>query len=501
MPDDRGLQPPESLGLETAEATQLAQASERIGHAETVNGDVTVVHLDGSSETLTSGEAIFLGDQVVTGPGGEVGIVFADESVMALGPESDLIIDEMVYDPDQQAGSMLLNVSEGVFSFVSGAIAKTDPDALSIQTPSVVIGIRGTSLLMDIVPQGAPSSITLVDDPDGTVGEAVLQNAGGVQVISEVGQTVRPSSFFEAPPPEIVPTEQLNELYAGATNALPPAFRPPSLGPAPSQDGPPPGDEGGGDGPQENAPAEDAAAGEDAPTEEEIAEEEVLEEEIIEEEVLVEEELTPEEIAALEEQLAAEEATAAEEAIAEDEEALEGEEGLQPAQDGAPEDSAEGDETAFQQALAEEGVFDGDQEAAAAAEDAFNQTIDDGASLDEATQAALDVGAETFQSPQDQPEVGTESLEDTGVINEMTTSFDANDNNIFSDPVGDSDFGTQDVSFDAGTSSDPTGSFSGGDDGGDTGGFDSGGDDGFGGDGSGDSTETQIVTAPPTTEE
>ena len=41
---------------------------------------------------------------------------------------------------------MAVDMLEGAFSFVSGEIAKTGPDAMSVKTPAV-IGIRGTTLL------------------------------------------------------------------------------------------------------------------------------------------------------------------------------------------------------------------------------------------------------------------------------------------------------------------------------------------------------------------
>ncbi|MEK9670883.1 MAG: hypothetical protein VW268_00080 [Rhodospirillaceae bacterium] len=41
---------------------------------------------------------------------------------------------------------MNLSVVKGVFSFVSGQVAKTDPDAMKIDTPVATIGIRGTQV-------------------------------------------------------------------------------------------------------------------------------------------------------------------------------------------------------------------------------------------------------------------------------------------------------------------------------------------------------------------
>ena len=466
MPDDRGSPPPVPTALDafSTGVTELAQASEdtlRIGIADTVNGDVTVIHPDGSSVALATGDAILAGDRLQTGEDGDVAVIFADESVMALGPDSDLVIDEMVYDPAGPEGSMLMTVSEGVFSFVSGAIAKTDPDALSIQTPSVVIGIRGTSLAARVRPEGEQSSITLVDDPDGTVGEAVLQNAGGVQVINQAGQTVEPTSFFAAPPePRILPPEDLAGLYGSAIDALPPTFRPPMAGPPPPRGGQ--NQEDGNQG-QDQAAAEEQAAADEGGAEGDADAE--AEEETPPEEDVAEEELTPEEIAALE---AEAEQTAEDGLIADDQ---------------ATGDEGGGDEaSAFADALAEADPFDGNEEAAGAAEAAFNEALAAGASLEDATQAALEAGAAELGAAVDDLNVETEQVDDTPPVNEMTATVQSTP--VFAPTISGGSFGTNPLT---GAGAGVTGGTDGtdrGDDGDADGG--DGGDDGDPGDGGDD---------------
>ena len=51
----------------------------------------------------------------------------------------------MVYDPGEQSGTMSISLLQGAFSFVSGQIAKTDPNAMTLDTPTATIGIRGTA--------------------------------------------------------------------------------------------------------------------------------------------------------------------------------------------------------------------------------------------------------------------------------------------------------------------------------------------------------------------
>ena len=57
-----------------------------------------------------------------------------------------MVLDELVYDAATGTGSMAVDMLEGAFSFVSGEIAKTGPDAMEVKTPVAVIGIRGTTV-------------------------------------------------------------------------------------------------------------------------------------------------------------------------------------------------------------------------------------------------------------------------------------------------------------------------------------------------------------------
>ena len=43
-----------------------------------------------------------------------------------------------------------MKVVRGVVAYVSGHIAKLSPDAVRIETPSAILGVRGTTLAMRI---------------------------------------------------------------------------------------------------------------------------------------------------------------------------------------------------------------------------------------------------------------------------------------------------------------------------------------------------------------
>ena len=218
---------------------QYAQAGEAavtdpIGEITTIQGSVEIERADGSRETVAKGSPVYQGDTVITGADGAIGIEFLDESEFSLGGDGRMVLDEMVYDPAEQEGSMAVGVLSGTFSFVSGQIAKTSPDAAMLETPMATIGIRGTTIAGTVGGTSKENSITLLPDADGQVGEAVITNDAGTVVISKVGATVTIISANQAPSnPVIRSPEQIAETYGSVVTSLPGASSQGTNAPAP----------------------------------------------------------------------------------------------------------------------------------------------------------------------------------------------------------------------------------------------------------------------------
>ena len=215
-----------------------ASVTDPIGEIKTIEGSVEIERSDGSRESVAKGSPVYQGDTVITGADGAIGIEFLDESEFSLGADGRMVLDEMVYDPAEQEGSMAVGVLSGTFSFVSGQIAKTAPDAAVLETPMATIGIRGTTIAGSVGGTSKENSITLLPDADGQVGEAVITNDAGTVVISQVGATVTITSANTAPSnPVIRSPEQIAETYGGVVTSLPGAS---SQGTNPSAEPPQP---------------------------------------------------------------------------------------------------------------------------------------------------------------------------------------------------------------------------------------------------------------------
>ena len=194
-----------------------------IGQVENASGSAFLTRVDGSRVPASNGAKVFQGDIVETEGGASIGILFADDTTFALGEDGRMVIDELVYDAEANTGNASFNVVQGVFSFVSGEISKVGSDAMSVKTPVVTIGIRGTSVAGRAAQEGQANTVTLLADPGGQVGEISVSNAVGTQVLNQPLQTTQVISAFVPPSPVItLPAAAANQLYGQARAAMPP---------------------------------------------------------------------------------------------------------------------------------------------------------------------------------------------------------------------------------------------------------------------------------------
>ena len=206
-----------SKGLSAAEL-------EAIGRVDSVEGKVEVLR-NGEKITLNVNDPILQGDTIITGEDGSVGVTFIDETVFSLAEDGEMTIDEMIYDPEGQEGKFSANMVKGVFSFISGEIAKTDPEGMMLNTPVGVIGIRGTKVAGVAAAEGTENSISLLPEigTDGKpiVGELVMTNSSGSVVLNQIGATVQLSSAYQAPPkPVVLDTAQIQKSYGKTLTTL-----------------------------------------------------------------------------------------------------------------------------------------------------------------------------------------------------------------------------------------------------------------------------------------
>src|SRR5215510_1689763 len=74
----------------------------------------------GIGREIATGNQVFLGDEIKTGPQSRLQILLLDETTFTIGPDSSMTIDEFVYDPRSGTGKVAARVTKGFFRFVSG---------------------------------------------------------------------------------------------------------------------------------------------------------------------------------------------------------------------------------------------------------------------------------------------------------------------------------------------------------------------------------------------
>ena len=79
-----------------------------------------------------------------------MGIIFKDNTVMSLGNNSEITVDEYLYAPTKEQLGLVASVTKGSLHYISGVIAKLKPEAVSIKTNLATIGVRGTRFVVRV---------------------------------------------------------------------------------------------------------------------------------------------------------------------------------------------------------------------------------------------------------------------------------------------------------------------------------------------------------------
>ena len=122
------------------------------------------------NEKLANGSKIFFGDTIISNTESNAQILFLDQSVLTLGEETELIIDEFVYDPNSQDGSFVSTVKTGTVKFITGQISKKNPDNLEVKVPAGTLGARGTEFVVLSESNNESTVVLLGPGPNNTLG-------------------------------------------------------------------------------------------------------------------------------------------------------------------------------------------------------------------------------------------------------------------------------------------------------------------------------------------
>jgi len=128
------------------------QAEEQpAGYIKKVSGAVTIVRR-GTAIPARPGDAVYQNDGLRTGADGRVGVTLKDDTRVSLGADSEIDLSEFKFSPAEGELGLVMKLVRGVAAFVTGRIGELRPDAVRIETPTTIVGVRGTHFVIQAGP-------------------------------------------------------------------------------------------------------------------------------------------------------------------------------------------------------------------------------------------------------------------------------------------------------------------------------------------------------------
>lgn len=124
-------------------------AVENTGIVKSVTGEVFLAN-QASKIRAVPNMKLSTGDSIVTGKNSYAGLIFKDDTVVSLGPNSEMAVTDFNFDPANKELSFVAKFLQGTFSFISGQIAKLAPQKVKLETPNATLGVRGTKFIIEV---------------------------------------------------------------------------------------------------------------------------------------------------------------------------------------------------------------------------------------------------------------------------------------------------------------------------------------------------------------
>ena len=179
---------PAATPAQTAPAGNTG-APEQIGHSIVVVNDVDGQSGGSPPKRIAVNDDILFAEDITTGTDAKTVIEFRDGSTFELGPDAVARIDSFIFNPEESTSHKAIDVSHGVFRYVSGFVA-SDQDA-TVKTPAGEMGIRG-SVVEGIVDPSVPDFLYVGE------GNATFTNNAG-------SSNLAPGSAIAVPSPTTAP--------------------------------------------------------------------------------------------------------------------------------------------------------------------------------------------------------------------------------------------------------------------------------------------------------
>ena len=136
------------LGLLLTAPAMEAVSAEWVARVKRVIGEAHVQQA-GETKRIAVGDRLGADAVIMTKARSGVGLTFKDNTRVSVGPSAKLSLASYAYEPGKPDAEPKLatRLDSGVAAFVSGRVTKRKPGAMTVQTPSALLGVRGTAFM------------------------------------------------------------------------------------------------------------------------------------------------------------------------------------------------------------------------------------------------------------------------------------------------------------------------------------------------------------------
>jgi len=120
-----------------------------VGNVKILKGKASIIR-NKNVIVAKEGSELFQDDSLKTAAESSMSIVFKDDTLISIGPNSELAINEFHFSPAEGKLSIVTRLLRGTSAYVSGIIGKLSPQSVRFETPVANIGIRGTKFAVKI---------------------------------------------------------------------------------------------------------------------------------------------------------------------------------------------------------------------------------------------------------------------------------------------------------------------------------------------------------------
>ena len=187
-----------------------------VGTVTEQNGPVAQITRDNEKLVAEKGTGVEMNDTIVTAKT-RLGLTFDDDTRVAITEQSRLIIDDFVYDGNNNTGKLTMRIALGTVRYASGAIAHNNNESVKLSTPTATIAVRGTDFTMTVDEIGRsliillPSCNNPADANDCFTGEITVETDAGFVILNQAYQaTVAASASSPPTAPKIISTLEMH---------------------------------------------------------------------------------------------------------------------------------------------------------------------------------------------------------------------------------------------------------------------------------------------------